>query len=401
MSARGPDGAGEWISGDGRVGLGHRRLSIIDLDARAAQPMVSSNGRLRIVFNGEIYNYRELRQRLERAGATFRTQSDTEVLLAGFEAMGTDWFRELRGMYAFALHDEVAGRMFLVRDPYGIKPLYYADDGWTIRAASQVKALLAGGAISAQKEPAGLAGFLMFGSVPDPFTCYQAIRAVPAGTCIEVDSFGIRRYLRFADHALELSSSELDTAAASDVADVLRTAVMESVRAHMVADVPIGTFLSGGIDSGALLGLMRDTTSDPLFASTIVFEEFCNSDLDESSLASQCAERYGVEHRKRLVRTTELEEDLPKILSAMDQPSIDGINTWFAAKACREQGLKVAISGIGGDELLGGYPSFRSVPQWHRWSRWPRKSRDWGGPCVSLRSRCFENGSPTKRVPPA
>lgn len=373
MSARGPDGSGEWVSADQRVALGHRRLAVIDLDTRSAQPMTSTSGNLRIVFNGEIYNYRELRQRFERQGATFRTESDTEVLLVGYEIMGADLFLELRGMYAIALFDESSRRLVLARDPYGIKPLYYADDGWTLRAASQVKALLAGGGISAQKEPAGLIGFLMFGSVPEPFTCYQDIRVVPAGTCMEIDSFGIRRFIRHADHARELSNAQPADATPEELAETLRDAIRDSVRAHMIADVPIGSFLSGGIDSGALVGLMRDACDKPLFANTIVFEEFEGSPLDESKLASESARLYGLEHCRRLVRTAELEDDLPRILAGMDQPSIDGINTWFAAKSCREQGLKVAVSGVGGDELLGGYPSFHSVPRWHRWSRLPAR----------------------------
>ena len=181
MQARGPDGSGLWWCSDRRCGLGHRRLSILDLSDRASQPMVSADGKLVITFNGEIYNYSALRTELEAAGARFRTTSDTEALLHLYARHGAAMVHRLRGMFAFAIWDEMRRELFLARDPYGIKPLYTANDGWTFRFASQVKALLAGGRISRDAEPAGIAGFHLFGSVPEPFTLYRDIRALPAG----------------------------------------------------------------------------------------------------------------------------------------------------------------------------------------------------------------------------
>src|SRR5262245_22796514 len=178
MAARGPDGKGEWVSQDGRVAFAHRRLSIIDLSAAGAQPMVSADGNLVITFNGEIYNYRQLRRQFETAGHVFRSQSDTEVLLRLYAQKGEAMVHDLRGMFAFAIWDVARRAMFLARDPYGIKPLYYADDGWTFRFASQVKGLLASGSIGQDAEPAGQVGFYLFGSVPEPFTTYRAIRAL-------------------------------------------------------------------------------------------------------------------------------------------------------------------------------------------------------------------------------
>src|SRR5438270_3327766 len=190
MAARGPDGAGMWCSQDGRVGLGSRRLAIIDLSESGLQPMASADGKLIVTFNGEIYNYRALRSDLEARGYVFRTQTDTEVLLHLYAAKGPEMVHELRGMFAFGLWDANKRGLLLARDPYGIKPLYYADDGWTLRFASQVKALLAGGGVSTDPEPAGWAGFLLFGSVPEPFTTYQEIRALPAGATMWVNALG-------------------------------------------------------------------------------------------------------------------------------------------------------------------------------------------------------------------
>ena len=189
MAARGPDGRGEWIAADGRVGLAHRRLAIIDLSDAASQPMVSADGKLVITFNGEIYNYRELRSRLEAKGHVFRSQSDTEVLLHLYAQKGEAMVQDLRGMFAFAIWDVERRSLLLARDPYGIKPLYYSDDGWTFRFASQVKALLAGGAIASDRDPAGQVGFYLFGSVPEPFTTYRQVQALPAGTTLVVDRY--------------------------------------------------------------------------------------------------------------------------------------------------------------------------------------------------------------------
>ena len=190
MAARGPDGSGEWFSQDGRVGFGHRRFSIIDLSERAAQPMESADGKLVVTFNGEIYNYRALRTELEAEGCVFRTQSDTEVLLHLYAAKGAAMVEHLRGMFAFGIWDQEKGGLLLARDPFGIKPLYYADDGRTLRFASQVKAIIAGGNVSRDPEPAGWVGFHIFGSVPEPFTIYRDIRYVPAGSTMWVDSHG-------------------------------------------------------------------------------------------------------------------------------------------------------------------------------------------------------------------
>src|SRR6516164_8133759 len=366
MRARGPDGSGIWWSADRRCGLGHRRLSILDLSDRASQPMVSAGGKLVITFNGEIYNYHALRKELEAAGVLFRTNSDTEALLHLYARDGAAMVHRLRGMFAFAIWDETRRELFLARDPYGIKPLYTANDGWTFRFASQVKALLAGGRVSRDAEPAGIAGFHLFGSVPEPFTLYRDIRALPAGHTQRVDAGGARQPVPFTKLAAILAEGAAHPAPVAELRERLRAAALDSVRAHLLADVEVGIFLSAGVDSGALLGLMRDANQRETRAITLGFEEFCGTAEDEVPLAAQVAECYGARHVMRRVSEREFRKDLPAIIEAMDQPSIDGVNTWFVAKAAKEAGLKVALSGLGGDELLAGYPSFTDLPRWRR-----------------------------------
>jgi asparagine synthase (glutamine-hydrolysing) len=378
MAARGPDGMGAYISEDARVGFGHRRLSIVDLSEAGAQPMASADGKLIVTFNGEIYNYRDLRARLEAKGRVFRSQCDTEVLLHLYAEKGDAMVHDLRGMFAFGIWDADRRRLFLARDPYGIKPLYYADDGWTFRFASQVKALMAGGAISRDPEPAGLVGFYLLGSVPAPFTSYLAVRSLPAGATMVVEQLGGRAPTRYHSIAAvyceaEARQAELRHEASNITVERMRAALNDSVRHHLLADVPIGVFLSAGVDSGALVGLMSDAGVSDIPTITVAFEEFSGHENDEAPLAAKVAAHYGTDHTTRIVTRAEFESDLPRILEAMDQPSIDGVNTWFVAKAASERGLKVAISGLGGDELFGSYPSFRDVPRWVRWLAVPSR----------------------------
>ncbi|MDQ3280849.1 MAG: asparagine synthase (glutamine-hydrolyzing) [Acidobacteriota bacterium] len=364
MRSRGPDAGDVWISGDARIGLGHRRLAIIDLSPAGAQPM--RRGERVIIFNGEIYNYRELRARLEANGRTFTSHSDTEVLLALYDEMGERMLGELRGMFAIALWDGAARKMFLARDPYGIKPLYYADDGRTLRIASQVKALINGGHVDKRFDPAAAAGFFLRGTVPEPFTMYRAIRALPAGSFCYVDANGVSEPRQYFSIAATLRDA-VENARSVSEADrqaIVHDAVLESVRYHMVADVPVGAFLSAGIDSTAVVALARESGASDLQTMTLRFEEYRGRDNDEAPLASLVANEYGVRHTIRDLALDDFREELPKIFAAMDQPTVDGLNSYFISKAASEMGLKVALSGTGGDELFGGYTSFRDIPRW-------------------------------------
>jgi len=373
MRRRGPDGNGIWVAGDERTGFAHRRLAIIDLSDTGRQPMQTEDGRFVITFNGEIYNYKELRSSLKAAGYRFRTESDTEVMLHLYAHRGIEMVRELRGMFAFALWDARERVLVLARDPYGIKPLYYSDDGHSVRFASQVKALLATGAIARDVDPAGAVGFYLFGSVPEPFTTFRAIRSVPSGATIVVDRNGPGSPRPFYSIAQIYRAAEQHERSESDAGATVREALLDSVRNHLVADVPVGAFLSSGVDSGALVGLMRDAGAQSITTVTVGFDEFRGLPQDETPLAAEVAHLYGTQHSTRIVTRTEFEADMPRIIEAMDQPSIDGINTWFVAKAARELGLKVAVSGLGGDELFGGYPSFRNLPRWVRMMALPSR----------------------------
>jgi asparagine synthase (glutamine-hydrolysing) len=361
MRRRGPDDEGTW-EGEGVV-LGHRRLAILDLDPRAAQPMRSSCGRYVIVFNGEIYNFRALRRELESRGVVFRTSSDTEVVLALFAAEGEAMLSKLHGMFALAIWDCLARRAFIARDPYGIKPLYLAVASGAVLVASQVKALLAIGGVSREPDPRGQAGFWMLGSVPEPCTWFRDVRALSAGHCAWIEQGRLGPARCWHDIGDAWRGADQRDAAVEDVAQRVQAALGESVARHLVADVPVGVFLSGGIDSGALAGLMVEAGARELEGVTIAYDEFAGRYEDEAPVAARLAAHYGIRHTVRRVTRNEFLTDLPRILDAMDQPSIDGINTWYASEAAAERGLKVVVSGVGGDELFQGYSSFRTLPR--------------------------------------
>jgi asparagine synthase (glutamine-hydrolysing) len=359
MQPRGPDADGMWSS-EG-VTFAHRRLAILDLDSRANQPMASIDGRYTIIFNGEIYNFQELRSELQGEGVAFRTNSDTEVLLTLFERDGVSMLDRLRGMFAFAIWDTQSRELFLARDPYGIKPLYYSSTKDGLLFASTIKALLASRLVSKEREPAGLAGFYLWGSVPEPWTLYRDVLALPAGHWMRViagvpDSpvcwHDIRQHWRGQNK--KLSARKLQ--------EKVQQAVTDSVRDHLVADVPVCVFLSGGIDSATLAGQVAGLGTQ-VEGITISFDEFTGQPENEVPVAEAIASHYGLQHSVRQVSRAEFEEDIPYILDAMDQPSIDGVNTWFASKAAAERGYKVVLSGVGGDELFGGYSSFKQIPR--------------------------------------
>jgi asparagine synthase (glutamine-hydrolysing) len=294
MARRGPDGEGLWIGPNARVGLAHRRLAVIDLSAAASQPMATADGRLRVTFNGEIYNYRELRERLIARGRVLRTQSDTEVLLHLYDEMGADMLGELRGMFAFAIWDAASEGLFLARDPFGIKPLYYANDGSTLRFASQVKALAGAGTIDCHPDPAGIVGFHTWGFVPEPLTLHREIRALPAGSHLWVDRSGCGAPVRYFDVRAEFAAAE-DKARGrrptDDDARLVLEALEESVRHHMVADVPVAAFLSAGLDSSTMVALASRVAGHDLRTITLGFEEYAGTQNDETATAALVAAR--------------------------------------------------------------------------------------------------------------
>ncbi len=359
MTARGPDGAGAWTSPDGRAALASRRLAILDLSPAGAQPMSTPDGRWHLVLNGEIYNFRALRQELESQGAAFRSQSDTEVVLALLAREGAAALPRLRGMFGLALWDDLEKRLLLARDPLGIKPLYYSMEGGCLRFASQVKALEAGGAVSRAVDPAGLAGFLLWGAVPDPFTIRSAVRALPAGCFLTVEDGRTGEPERF-DRLDEVPAGQPLPPAA---------AVEDSVAAHLVSDVPVAVFLSAGLDSGLIAALARRRLPEPPVTFTLTFDVLAGTPADEGPLADRVARALGTRHVERRVGRADFAGLWPAALAAMDQPSIDGFNTFVVSRAAHEAGLKVVLSGLGGDEVFGSYPSFRDVPAFERAAR--------------------------------
>lgn len=361
MASRGPDAEGYWESADQTVALAHRRLSIIDLSERGAQPMASEEHQLQIVFNGEIYNYQALRKTLEAKGHRFTSDSDTEVLLHLYAEHGRDLVHELRGMYAFALYDERRKGLLLARDPYGIKPLFYADTGASLIAASQVKAIHATRAADTSVDPAGHVGFFLWGHVPDPYTLYRGIKALPAGHTLWVDRDGAHEPQAFASVTEALRQAE-HTANGRPPHQALRDALLDSVKHHLVADVDVGLFLSAGLDSATLTALAAEVHGQ-LKTVTLGFEEYRGTAEDEVPGAERIAARYGTTHETIWVTQNDFQNAHDALMGAMDQPTIDGTNSYFVSHAARQAGLKVAISGLGGDELFGGYPSFQEIPR--------------------------------------
>jgi len=363
MRTRGPDAKGQWVSEKGQVGLAHQRLSIIDLSARGAQPMHSATSATVVSFNGEIYNYQSLRRTLEEEGYTFISDSDTEVLLHLYDSCGADLVHKLRGMYAFALYDPARDALLLARDPYGIKPLYYADTGRTVWAASQVKALRSAPGVDTTPDPAGRVGFFLYGHVPEPHTWYHGIRALPAGHTLWIDGQGPNAPRRYADIRSAYQQAENGAALPDRPPKTqLREALVGSVRHHLIADVEVGLFLSAGLDSATLTALAAEQT-DRVRTLTLGFESFKGTLKDEVPLAEQIAARYKTDHTTVWVEKADFQKARQDILHHMDQPTIDGVNTYFVSKVAAQAGLKVALSGVGGDELFCGYASFKRIPR--------------------------------------
>jgi len=369
---RGPDDRG-MVSSSGAT-LGMCRLAIID-PAHGAQPMSSPDGRFHLVFNGAIYNFRELRPALAAAGWQFRTDCDTEVLLAALVRDGAACLPRLRGMFAFALWDAREGRLTAARDPFGIKPLYcarLAPDG--LAFASELNALVASGLVEPAIDPVSAAEFLAWSSVPAPRTIYEGVTNLPPGHLLTADTHG-RTSIGPWWHLPEPRSPQA-AASPAEFDEQLRHQLEDTIRAHRVADVPVGAFLSGGLDSTAIVALMNRTGARALKTFTIVLDDPA---LSEQEPARVAARELGTEHHEELVTGARVANDLPRILQHLDAPTGDGVNTFYASQAARAGGVKVALSGLGGDELFGGYPSFRDLPRLEHWlpawRRLPRAAR--------------------------
>lgn len=363
---RGPDDSG-FVS-NGAASLGMARLAIFD-PANGHQPMTSPDGRYHLVFNGAIYNHRELRADLA-AYWSFRTHCDTEVLLAAFVHHGPACLSLLRGMFAFAVWDALEQTLFAARDPFGIKPLYFAHrPDRSLHFASELNAFTAGGLVETSIDSAAVGEYLAWFSVPAPRTIYRGIVTLPPGHSLQLDRAGrlqVRAWWSLPPHRAPTIRPE----GRQEFILGLRAQLENSIRAHRAADVPVGAFLSGGLDSTAIAALMTRSGAGRLKTFSIGFAE---PGYGEQSAAAAAAKFLGCEHHTDILTGARVAADLPAFVASLDQPTGDGLNTWYASALARRGGVKVALSGLGGDELFGGYPSFRNLPYLQQLLPWWRR----------------------------
>jgi len=357
LAHRGPDYQDIFESSSGRAAICHTRLAIIDLSTKANQPMLSDDGRYVISFNGEIYNHKKLRERLTGKGVKFKSKSDTEVVLKLLIEEGPDALKLLRGMFALVLWDEAEQSLLAARDPLGIKPLYYCAKGDNLAFASEVRALLKSKLSSQKLSSRGLQQYLLRGSFSEPDTPFTDIKLLPAGTYFQWQKGKpkLRAYwsLNFPYESINSSRA----------IEITRMAFEHSIRAHLVSDIPVGIFLSGGIDSTAILAMASQLNRKPVKTYSIAFE---NPQWNEAHIAKRTAEHFGAEHTEWLIDAKTATELFSEFLNHVDLPSIDGFNTFCIAKLASQHGEKVVLSGLGGDELFGGYPSFEQIPSLHK-----------------------------------
>lgn len=373
IAHRGPDDSGAWCAPSGAM-FAHSRLSIIDPSPGGHQPMSIGDGRLTITYNGEIYNYAELRRTLQQSGVVFRSTSDTEVILRLFEAMGPRCVEQLRGMFAFAIWDEPARTCFLARDRFGIKPLFYHERSEALVFASEVRALIASHAVPVDIDPQAAYEYFCSGSIPEPLTLVKQVRALEAGHCL-VWRDGRTTVTRYWD--IEFPSSE----PVDDAALRTREALIDSIQHHFVSDVPVGVFLSGGVDSTAIVALASVARKERLHTFSLTLP---GNAMDEGPAARRTAQHFGTDHHEWAVDGAFARSVFDDFLAAADQPSIDGFNTYLVCRLAREHQTKVVLSGLGGDELFGGYPSFDGVPRLLQWGKMLRKLGAAAGPALGI-----------------
>jgi asparagine synthase (glutamine-hydrolysing) len=369
MVHRGPDAYGTWFSAPDVRGWGallaHRRLAILDLSPAGAQPMVDPVTEHVIVFNGEIYNFRDLRQRLVSEGQEFQSTGDTAVLLRALGLHGPDAVSWLRGMFAFACWDPKQRRLLLARDHLGIKPLYLArslgaEAGWSVAFASELRALLASGLLGTpQLDPQAVASTVWNGFVIGPCTAVKGVDLLWPGKIIELDSSG--KEIRHVDFWRIPNRAPGPTMTEEDLAAILE----EGLKLHLASDVPLAVFLSSGVDSSVIANLAQRAALGPIHTFTLAFEE---QELNEGPIARQIATAIGTQHHEVVLTEGSVVENLEAALDSLDQPTFDGLNAYFLSYAIRAAGFTVALSGTGGDELFGGYPTYRDLPVLHRWS---------------------------------
>lgn len=382
MIHRGPDGAGLWLDQQGYIGLGHRRLSIIDLDDRSAQPMISSNGRFALTYNGEIYNYKEVRSRLERLGVrNWRTASDTEVLLNAFNYWGIECLQYFRGVFAFGLWDELEQTLWLVRDRIGVKPIYYSENGGRISFASEIKALLQDPLQPREMDETSVFHFLSLMTTPAPHTMFRGIKKVPGGCWLRIKRNGsvkIHRYWDALDEAT-IQHKNLPTGR-DEIVAVLEQELETAVALRGVADVPVGVFLSGGIDSSTNAALFSNSQNVPIRTFSIGYEGKFNGYQNELDFARLVANQIDSDHHEKLLKVEDLIDFLPHMIYLQDEPIADPVcfPVHSVSELARQNGIKVAQVGEGADELFAGYTG------WHRILRFQNAVDRYGFPASAL-----------------
>lgn len=378
IAHRGPDDSGMWWNSSRSVFLGHRRLSIIDLSEAGHQPMTNETGTLHCVYNGEVYNFEELRRELQGYGHTFRSGTDTEVIIHGYEEFGPGIVDRLRGMFAFAIYDETRRGLFIARDRLGIKPLYYHVQGNVVSFASEIRALLELPEVARELNEEALHEYLAFGKVYAPKTMFRGIYKFPAGHYQVIFGSPViepRRYWTPYENRHTFSPNESETAVGSRLLGLLE----ESVRLRMISDVPVGVFLSGGVDSTANVALMSRLSSTPVHTFTAGFQG--QSSFDEREIARAASRYYGTEHQEIEITERDLLEHLPTISAFLDEPVADAtvIPIYYLSKLARSAGVPVILNGDGGDELFCGYRKYmqflRLAPYWRRLQSLPGWSR--------------------------
>jgi asparagine synthase (glutamine-hydrolysing) len=371
---RGPDSRGAWLSPDGRCWLGSTRLAIVDLSPTGEQPMTDPATGNVVAVNGEIYNHRAVREQLG-PNVAWRGTSDTETLLQGYARWGRGVLERLKGMFAFAIYDAARNELFLARDRLGIKPLYYATEPEGFRAGSEVKLLVAGStAITAQS----ISAYLQWGACPEGELLYASVRPLPAGYAAAIDSQGRFETWRYWP-AQPAFGSPTENAVLH-----LRELIDQAVEEHLLSDVPVASFLSGGIDSSVVTALAAQKLAHKLQTYSVGFDL---AEFDETAIAQEIAQRYGTAHHRIQLSEEEVIHSVTEAVGKLDLPSVDAINTYIVSRAVAAHGVKVALSGLGGDELFGGYPSFRDVPRLQLVAALPRFLRKIAGLAGNLGDR--------------
>jgi asparagine synthase (glutamine-hydrolysing) len=355
MLDRGRDGKGFYISKNKNVGLGHRRMSIIDVSAKANQPLSSLNNKqIKIIYNGEIYNYQKLKKKLLQKGYRFKSNSDTEVILNGYIEWGENIVKLLEGMFSFVIYNEINSELFVARDPFGIKPLYIYKDTDKIIISSQVQAILKSNTINKEISQEGKASFYLWGHIIEPFTFFKYIKCIDSGYFLKINLKGIitkKKYFSLINFYKKKNN----------IKDSFSKIVSDSVKKHLISDVPLGVFLSSGIDSSVIAAFASKLYKKKIKTLSIGFNQFKNTSKDETKIAKKTSNFIKSSHKNFIIKKYN-QTDYMKFLQKMDQPTVDGYNTWLACLKTGKISTKVMFTGVGGDEFFSGYNIFKQLP---------------------------------------